>query len=54
MLLQFNDNGISIVDADEAQVSVYDMDGVLTYQTQKYNGEIIRLHKGNLLYRESE
>lgn len=46
MLLQFNDNGISIVDADEAQVSVYDMDGVLTYQTQKYNGEIIRLHKG--------
>lgn len=46
MLLQFNADGISIVEADEAKVSVYDMDGILTYQTQKYKGETIRLNKG--------
>lgn len=46
MLLQFMADGISVVDADQAKVSVYDMDGMLIYQTQKYEGETIRLPKG--------
>ncbi|MBD5357388.1 MAG: hypothetical protein HDR88_10355 [Bacteroides sp.] len=47
LLMQFNPDGISIVDADGENVMVYDMDGVLIYQTQRYAGENIKLHKGN-------
>lgn len=46
MQLQFMADGISVVDAEEANVAVYDIDGILVYQTQNYGGETIRLHKG--------
>lgn len=46
MQLQFQEDGISVVDADNSNVSVFNIEGVLMYQTQDYAGETIKLAKG--------
>ena len=46
ILVQFQEDGISVVNADNSSVSVFDMDGILMYQVQNYAGETIKLPKG--------
>lgn len=45
MLLQYHEDGISVVDAEGSAVAIYDIDGTLHYQTASYKGETIRLSK---------
>lgn len=47
MLIQYETEGISILEAETSKIAVYGVDGILQYQTNSYNGETIRLNKGN-------
>lgn len=46
ILVQYQDSGISVRDADESAISVYGIDGVMHYHTKSYKGETIPLSKG--------
>lgn len=44
--LIFQKDGISLIDAENSEVIVYDLDGVLYYHSKDYAGETISLPKG--------
>ncbi len=46
ILIQYQDNGISVRDAETSAISVYGIDGVMHYKTKSYKGETIPLNKG--------